>query len=208
MVPKEIPKRGEQVNDQMRCNQLMKDYASHGVTFANKSKPWRGWHKCVPFFFHILGRFKPLVTRGFFSDYLSVLGKTVYLPHHLYMDYVVDAQRFFTRYEGVLRHELQHIKDYKVQPLRFSLSYVMRKKWRAYWEYRANCQNMLQRYYTFGNLSEPYLKSIESRFTGDIYFKMDPDPKYKIKAIRDNIISGRLNFDSYDKVIDSIVTRP
>lgn len=191
-----------------RIVNLMEEYKQHEVQFVNKSKKWKGWHRLVPLFFYIVGMFKPELMRSFFNDYLNVLGKTVYLPHHLYMDYAVDPSKFFIEYEGVLRHELQHIKDWKKEGIKFPIGYIAKKELRAYYEYRANVQNMIVRYLNYGTLDESYVVRIENIFKSEMYFKMDLDPKYKIKAIKDNIESGKLRFETYDAVIDSVIKRP
>lgn len=120
------------------------------------------------------------------SAYVTCVGDTIYVPVDSYESYKHTPYR----HEAVLRHEAVHRRDYLNGPLFYMSSYVLSRKWRAYWERRAYAQNMIVEFEKTGTISQETIARIIKRFEGPDYLWMDREAFIKIIQIKEAIASG------------------
>lgn len=157
---------------------------------------WRKRDVYIPIFIWLVGLFSRSFKQRFYNEYFTTSGDVVYCP-----GCADDVLARPAAYEAVLRHEAAHVRDWKAYGVKFSLTYALSRKWRAYWEYRGYMQNMLVEYERSGKISDLKMLWLKDVFSGPMYFWMDTDPMPTLTKIRDDI------YDFDGKHPDSIPLR-
>lgn len=162
---------------------LEKQLKAEGIELRSK-KDFRYRHFYVPLFMWVVGLFKPELKKSFYEDFWTTIGNSAYYPVY------IKNKSVALKHRTTILHERQHVFDCREHPILFRVSYVLSKRWRAYWERRGYTHNLLSEYNRRGSISEGTKKWLVDLFKGPMYFYMDPDPEPKIKYMCDSIESG------------------
>lgn len=105
----------------------------------------------------------------FMSNYTTVMFNTVYMPSRL-----INSDPGY----AVLRHELIHMRDAKMFPVFYELSYIVLLptvfSMRAFWEYRGYCESLRVLDENQGFVTDKQLETIVQNFVGPSYLFMCP----------------------------------
>src|SRR5690625_914537 len=165
---------------------IMDEVKKEGVVIARKWD-WQVWlHYIVPVFWAIAGLLFPREKKNFEERAIINLGKHIYFndPDH------VNAN--LPRYRPTFVHELVHIKDNKRRPLFYKITYVLSKKWRCYWEFRAYSQEMVFRYKD-GEIPPDYIDFLVEVFSDSFYFNMHDNLRPAFERVADLASNGNIS---------------
>ena len=167
--------------------------ADCNATVRQKGDWQAWWHRAVQLFFFIVGIFNPKMKQSFYSDYITTIGRVIYMPD------LVRYQDDPSDYQAIILHELDHVMEYKRRGLDFFVKYTLSSKWRAYFEYKAYCHQFIHLYNKYNRLSPQVVADVARHFQkGSIYMLDEPDAIKILTALARSVEAGKI----YGKAAD------
>lgn len=115
----------------------------------------------------------------FDTDFATTMSPFIYVPSSWIKN---DSLMYETE-----RHEFIHLMDNQLNPIWFSVSYILLLPviltMRSYWEYRGYSQNLIYDVESRGKVSEETIKWATENFTNSNYAWMDLRGEKRIRAL-------------------------
>lgn len=194
-------------------------YKKEKIIVAAKGdwKVW--WHAAVGYIFLAISALSrglskllglvgkgPVTDRGaeWFENFHTVLGDVVYMPKKSYEVFLAHP----IRYEGTLRHERQHVLDRRQRPVFFTLSYLLSREWRGYWEYRGYTHNLVITKEKYSRVFPEIFENILKNFGKSIYYINDKHRLHRLTGLLNAVENGKFEgvgpWDNWDEVWEEI----
>lgn len=168
--------------------EVLQILADHKVSIRQKGDWQLWWHRFVQLYFFIIGLFKPGLKKSFYEDYVTAIGRTIYLTD------IKSYNDTPYSYQAVILHELDHIREYEARGVMFFIRYLLFPKWRAYFEYKAYCHQLIHFNNLYQHISTSVVTSITSHFKkGSIYMLDEPDGGFIVSRLAAFVEAGDID---------------